>query len=299
MAVYSTDKINWSPALRTAYKYATVGDYEKAVNCYQEALKEGAHEVLIYNNLADAYLNAGQLRSALTCVKDAINRAGGEVVPAVTLAEIYQARGDHGKAIDWILKAREKFEESAPELKDMVFDSIEEVIKKLSTRVKFDIAAKDWIRIIYLVKSLRSNYEMERNYVKKGASWEFLLDIRKNNLNSMGQKYLWGKQKLGIKGNDAPAIARTYGAMSAIIGSPKVKVVEKKNNSSLIRISACWQYSVIISMKLDQDPGWVKCSWMCAEQIKAIARAINSDAGFKFISTLADGCECCEGIINT
>ncbi len=178
----------------------------------------------------------------------------------------------------------------------MSFDSIEEVIEKLPTRVKFDIASKDWIRIIYLVKSLRSNYQVERDYIKKGVSWELLLDIRKKSLSSIGQKYLWSKEKLGIRGNDAIAIAATYGTMCAIIASPKVKVLDRSKTSSSVRISACWQYSVIKSMELDKDPGWVKCSCMCAEYINTVARAINPDASFEFNSTLADGDRYCEGV---
>ncbi len=295
MAVYSVDKIGWSNSLRTAYKYATGGDYEEAIKYYKEALKEGSNEVLIYNNLADTYMNAGQTNPALVCAEDAINRSRAEVIPYVTLGEIYQAKGEHGKAIDCILKAQEIFEESVPELKDMVFDSIEEVIKKLPARVKFDVASKDWIRIIYLVKSLKSNYEMERDYIKRGVSWEFLSEIRRKSLNSIGQKYLWSKEKLGIKGNDAVAIAKTYGAMCAIIGSSKIKIVEKNRASSSIRIPVCWQYSVIKCMELDREPGWVKCSCRCAEYMNAVAKAINPKADFEFSSTLADGDKYCEG----
>ena len=295
MAVWCTDKIGWSHQLRMAYTHAAKGEYEDAVSPYEEALKEGKNQVLIYNNLADAFMNLGQLDRALSYAQKAADCAEDKIVPYVTLAQIYQAKGEHKKAIAYIVKAQKLFEESVPELKDMVFDSIEEVIKKLPARVKFDVASCDWIRIIYLVKSLKSNYEMERNYIKRGVSWEFLLDIRRKNLNSIGKKYLWSKEKLGIKGNDAAAIAKTYGAMCAIIGSPKVKVVDKSQISSSIRIPACWQYSVIKSMELDKDPGWVKCSCMCAEQLKAIAEAINPDVDFEFTSTLPDGHKYCEG----
>ncbi|MCG2710021.1 MAG: tetratricopeptide repeat protein [Thermodesulfovibrionales bacterium] len=295
MAVWSTDKIGWSRTLRLGYKCATNGDYENAIRYYKEALKEGNNEVLIYNNLADTYMNAGQTSPALICAEDAINRARGEAVPYVTLGEIYQAKGEHDKAVDCILKAQEIFEASVPELKDMVFDSIEEVIKKLPTRIKFDIASKDWIRIIYLVKSLRSNYQKEVDYIRRGVSWEFLLDIRKKSLSSIGQKYLWSKEKLGIKGNDAITIANTYGAMSAITGSHKVMVVGKEKECSRIQISACWRYSVIKNLELDKDPGWVKCSCMCAEYINAVTRSINPNASFEFSSTFADGHKYCEG----
>ena len=306
MTTWSTDKVNWSQTLRTAYKSAANGDYKNAIKFYKEALKERTNTVLIYNNLADVYMNRGQLDEALVCVEEALKRIANEPVPHVTLGEIYQAKGEHKKAVDCTLKARQIFEESVPELKDMVFDSIEEVIKKLPTRVKFDVATCDWIRIIYLVKSLSSNYEMERDYIKRGVSWEFLLDIRKKSLSSIGQKYLWSKEKLGIKGNGAAAIAKTFGAMCAIIGSPKVKVVEKREEYSTIRIpacpdscsirvGACWQYSVIKSMELDKDPGWVKCSCMCSEYINTVARAINPDIDFEFSSTFADGHKYCEG----
>ncbi|MEW6674786.1 MAG: tetratricopeptide repeat protein [Nitrospirota bacterium] len=296
MTVWSTDKIGWSPNLRMAYKCASNSDYENSIKFYKEALKEGTNSVLIYNNLADVYMNADQLDVALVCAEEAINRAQDTAVPYVTLGEIYQAKGEHEMAVDCIVKAQEIFEESIPELKDMAFDSVEEVIKKLPARVKFDIASKDWIRIIYLVKTMRSNYQAERDYIKRGVSWEFLLSLRKKSLDSIGQKYLWSKEKLGIKGNDAIAIANTYGAMCAIIGSPKVKVVEKNKTSSSIRIPACWQYSVIKSMELDKDPRWVKCSYMCREYINAIAGAINPNASFEFNLTFADGHKYCEGV---
>ena len=322
MAVYSTDKIGWSPILRIAYKCATGGNYEEAIKYYKEALKEGTNEVLIYNNLADTYMNAGQPEVALICAEEAVKRVENEPVPYVTLGEIYQTKSEHEQAVDCILKAQEIFEESVPELKDMAFDSTEEVIKKLSARVKFDIASKDWIRIIYLVKSMRSNYQAERDYIKRGVSWEFLFNIRNKSLSSIAQKYLWSKEKLGIKGNDSAAIASTYGAMCAIIGSPKVKVVEKKATKgsperpfdklrvvpskvegrsrgeeySVVRMPVCWQFSVIRSMELDKEPGWVKCSCICAKQLNSIAKAINPDIDFEFSSTLPDGHEYCEGI---
>lgn len=298
MAVYSTDKIDWSQILRMAHRCAANGDYESAIKYYKEALKEGTNQVLIYNNLADTYMNAGQLDPAIVCAEEAVGKTQ-EAVPYVTLGGIYQLKSEHEKAVDCIVKAQKILEESVPKLKDMVFDSIEEVIKRLPARVKFDVASKDWIRIICLVKSLRSNYEMERNYTKRGVSWEFLLGIRKKSLRSIGQKYLWSKEKLGIKGNDAVAVANTYGAMCAIIGSPKVKVVEKNKTYSSIRIPACWQYSVIKGMGLDKDWGWVKCSCMCAEYINVIARTINSDVSFEFRSTFADGHKYCEGVFKT
>ena len=296
MATYCVDKIGWSHPLRTGYKHAVKGDYENAINSYEDALREEGNQILIYNNLADAYMNLGELDRALDYAQKAADCAEDKVVPCVTLGEIHQAKGEHKKAVDCIVKAQNLLEESVPELKDVVSDSIEGVIKRLPARVKFDVASKDWIRIIYLVKSLKSNYEMERNYVRKGVSWEFLLDIRKKSLSSIGQKYLWSKEKLGIKGNDAAAIAKTYGAMCAIIGSPQVKLKEKEEEYCVIRIPACWQYSVIKGMGLDKDPGWVKCSCMCAEQLNSIAKAINPDVNFEFTSTLADGHKYCEGM---
>jgi len=301
MATYCVDKIDWSHPLRTGYKHAVKGDYEGAINSYEDALKEEENQVLIYNNLADAYMNLCQLDRALDYAQKAAKCAVDKVVPYVTLGEIHRAKGEHKNAVDCIVKAQNLLEESVPELKDVISDSIEEVIKRLPARIKFDVASKDWIRIIYLVKSLKSNYEMQSDYVKAGVSWEFLLDIRRKSLSSIGQKYLWSKEKLGIKGSGTVAIANTYGAMCAIIGSPQVKVGQRSETSSSIQIPLCWQYSVIKSMELDEDPGWVKCSRMCAECINAIAKAINPAADFEFSSTFANGDKRCEGMfsINT
>ena len=296
MTVWCTDKIGWSYQLRMAYTHAAKGEYEDAVSPYEEALKEGKNQVLIYNNLADAYMNLGQLDRALDYAQKAADCAEDNIVPYVTLAQIYQVKGKHKRAVACISEAQELLEESVPELKDVVFDSIEEVIKKLPARVKFDIASKDWIRIIYLVKSLKSNYEMERDYIKRGVSWEFLSDIRRKSLCSIGQKYLWSKEKLGIKGNDAVAIAKTYGAMCAITGSSRIEIVKKNGTSTSIRIPTCWQYSVIKSMELDREPGWIRCSCRCTEHMNAVAKAINHDADFEFSFTLADGDKYCEGV---
>ena len=296
MTVWCTDKIGWSQTLRMAYKYAAGGNYEKAIEYYKDALKEGKNSVLIYNNLADTYMNTDRLDEAMVCAEEAMAKAKDKAIFYVTLGEIYQAKGEHKRAVDYIIRAQKIFEESVPELKNIVFDSVDEVIKKLSSRVKFDIASNDWIRIVYLVKSMISSYQAERDYVKRGVSWKFLFDIRKNSLSSIGQKYLWTKEKLGIKGNDAIAIANTYGAMCAITGSSKVIVVGKSRISSTIRISACWQYSVIKSMELDKDPGWIKCSCMCAKQLNSMAKAINPDIYFEFTPTLVDGLKYCKGI---
>jgi len=100
MAIWNTDKIGWSQTLRMAYKCAAGGNYKEAIKYYKEALKEvAASKALIYNNLADVYMNAGQINSALKCVENAINGVRGEVVPYITLGEIYQAKGEHGKAV--------------------------------------------------------------------------------------------------------------------------------------------------------------------------------------------------------
>lgn len=296
MAVYCEDKIGWSQTLRMGYQSARKGDYDDSIKYYQEALREGANGALVHNNLADAYMNIGLLHLAMDNVKEAISEAQDKVVPYVTLGEIYQAQGKHKPAVECILKAQDIFEASTPELKDLEFDSMEEIIKRLSTKTKFDLVNKDCIRLIYLVKTMKSSYQKLKDYRRRGLSWKFLLDMRKKALGSVGSKYLWSKEKLGIKGNDAASIANTYGGISAIIGSPKIKLTEKNREYSRIKISACWEYSVIKSMELDKDPGWVKCSSMCTEYINTVAKAINPGAVFKFSSTLPDGCQYCEGI---
>ncbi len=183
-----------------------------------------------------------------------------------------------------------------PEIKDALFDTIEEVIKKLPTREKFELASKDWVRLIYLVKYTEATFRMERDLINRhGGTWKGLLKGKKLALETIGAKYLSSKERLGIKGDDAAAIAKTYGAMSAIIGSPRVKVVEKGAEQSTIRVMGCWQYSVVRSMGLDRDPGWVKCSFYCTEYINNVAGAINQRVRFEFDSTLPDGDKYCEG----
>jgi len=298
MATFSLDKIGWSHSMRMGTSCAGKGDYEASIQHYLQALKEDSNNLaLVLNNLADSYMNIGQFNLAVDKAMESIKEAEDKTLPYVTLGEIYQARGEHKKAIECIRRAQEIFEGLMPEMKDALFDSIEDVIKKLPTREKFEVASKDWVRIIYLVKYTQATYQMEKDLIRRQmGSWKDLLEAKKIALNSIGQKYLSFKEKLGIKGNDAAAIAKTYGAMSAIIGSPKVKILERNAAQSVIRMTGCWQYSVIKSMGLDQEPGWVKCAFMCSEYINNVARAINRNANFEFNSTHPDGSKYCEGM---
>ncbi|MBU4445765.1 hypothetical protein KJ656_11890 [bacterium] len=284
--------------MRMGHRCAGKGDYGDSIRHYLKALNEDSgNAAIIYNNLADLYMNIGQLDLAMEKAKQAVSKAQDKTLPFVTFGEIYQALGEHKKAVDCIQQAQEIFEEMMPEMKDVLFDSIEEVIKKLPTREKFEVASKDWVRIIYLVKYTKANYQMEKDLIKRQrGSWKDLLEAKKIALESIGQKYLLSKKRLGIKGSDAAAIANTYGAMSSIIGSPKVKVLTKSAKQSIIRMSSCWKYSVIKSMGLDQEPGWVDCAYMCSEYINNVAKAINPAAKFKFNSTLPEGHKYCEGV---
>lgn len=297
MAKYALDKIGWSQSMKMGLRSAFKGNYAASIGYYIDALDGGSdNAALIYNNLADSYMNAGQLELAMEQAKNAIGDAQDKTLPYVTLAEIYQAKGQHEKAVEYIHRAQEILEVLMPEMKDVLFDTIEEVIKKLPTREKFELASKDWVRLIYLVKYTEDTFQMERDLINRhGGTWKGLLEAKKLALDSIGDKYLSSKEKLGIKGDDAAAIAKTYGAMSAIIGSPKVMVVEKGATQSTIRVTSCWQYSVIRSMGLDRDSGWVSCSLYCKEYINNVARAINPGAHFEFDSTVPGGSKYCEG----
>lgn len=297
MAKYGLNKVGWSHSMKMGHRSALKGDYASSIGYYLDALNGGSDNAsLIYNNLADSYMNAGQLELAMEQATNAIDDAQDKTLPYVTLAEICQARGEHEKGVEYIHRAREILEEAMPEMKDALFDTIEEVIKKLPTREKFELASKDWVRIIYLVKYTEATFQMERDLINRHrGTWKGLLEAKKLALESIGDKCLSSKEKLGIKGDDAAAIARTYGAMSAIIGSPKVKVLDKGATQSTIQVTGCWQYSVIKSMGLDQDPGWVSCSFYCTEYINNVARAINPAARFEFDSTVPDGSKYCEG----
>lgn len=297
MAKYAQDKIGWSQSMKMGLRSAFKGDYAASIEYYIDALNGGSDNAsLIYNNLADSYMNAGQLELAMEQATNAIDDAQDKTLPYVTLAEICQAKGQHEKGVEYIHKALEILEEAMPEMKDALFDTIEEVIKKIPTREKFELASKDWVRLIYLVNYTEATFRMERNLINRhGGTWKGLLKGKKLALETIGAKYLSSKERLGIKGDDAAAIAKTYGAMSAIIGSPKVKVVEKGAEQSTIRVSGCWQYSVIRSMGLDRNPGWVSCSLYCKEYINNVACAINPEAHFEFNSTVPGGGKSCVG----
>jgi len=300
MATYSLDKIGWSFSMRMGSRCAEKRDYDASIQHYLQALKEDSNNpALILNNIADSYMNINQLDSAFCQAAEALRIAQDKTLPYVTLGEIHQARGEHEKAVECIRQAQEKFEELMPEMKDALFDSIEEVIKKLPVREKFEVVSKDWVRVIFLVKYTQANYQMEKDLIKRQkGSWKDLMEAKKIALKSIGQKYLASKERLGIKGNDAVSIAKTYGAMSAIIGSPKVKILEKGAVQSTIRMLACWQYSVIRSMGLDLEPGWLNCAYTCSEYINNVAKAINPAANFEFNSTLPGGCSFCQGVFN-
>jgi tetratricopeptide (TPR) repeat protein len=283
--------------MKMGLRSAVKGDYTASIEYYIDALNGGSdNAALLYNNLADSYMNAGQLGLAMEQAKNAIDDARDKTLPYVTLAEISQAKGQHEKGVEYIHRALKILEKAMPEMKDALFDTIEEVIKKLPTREKFELASKDWVRLIYLVKYTAATFQMERDLIKKhGGTWKGLLKGKKLALETIGAKYLSSKERLGIKSDDAAAIAKTYGAMSAIIGSPKVTITEKGAEQSSIRVSGCWQYSVIRSMGLDRDPGWVSCSLYCKEYINNVARAINPEAHFEFDSALSEGSKYCEG----
>jgi len=162
--------------MRMGHRCAGKGDYGDSIRHYLKALNEDSgNTAIIYNNLADLYMNIGQLDLAMKHAQQAINKAQDKTLPLVTSGEIYQALGEHKKAVDCIQQAQKIFEEMTPEMKDVLFDSIEEVIKKLPTREKFEVASKDWVRIIYLVKYIRTTYQMEKDLIKiQRGSWEDL-----------------------------------------------------------------------------------------------------------------------------
>ena len=299
MPLYNVDTTSCSEPLRMGYQSAAKRLYGEAVSFYQKGLDESPNDIALLNNLADACLNNGQLDRAESCAKKAVGSAPDEALPEVTLAQILQAQGKHEEAVACVLKAQEKLEELAPELRDIAFDSIEQLVQTLPIKAKFELAGKDWIRIIYLVKSLIETYQLQLQYHEQGVSWEFLHDMRRVSLEGVGARYRHFKQKLGISGEDAVAIGRTVGAMAAITGSMQVGLGQKTATRCTIQIPTCWWHSVLRSMGLDGSPGWIPCSRLCAEHMNCVARAINPAVRFSFSSTLADGAECCEGVFVT
>lgn len=295
MVMYGRSRVGWSYNLRLGFQSGVKGNYDDCIRFYEEALKEEPENAIIYNNLADAYRNLGQFHKAAKYAKEGINRPEEQTLSYVTLAEIHRDMGEHKRAIDYILKALEIYEERVPELKEALFGTIDEIIDKLPTYLKLEVASCDWVRTIYLVKYLKHVYAMEKGYVDKGVSWEVLSGFKKKSLSAIGSKYLEAKKDLGIEGRDAGAIAKTYAAMATITGKQKIKVVATGERDALIQILACWECSVIKSMELDKIDGWISC--MCQENIKAVARAINPDANFSFSSTILDGDKQCEGTL--
>ena len=295
MVMYGRNKVGWSYNLRLGFQSAIQGNYEDSIKFFKEALKEEPENAVIYNNLADAYMNLGQLDEAEEYAKEGIDKPEEKTLSYVTLAEIYRSMGEHKHAIDCIIKALEIYEEKVPELKDALFGPIDEIMQRLPTHLKLEVASCDWVRTMYLVKYLKHVYEMEKGYVDRGATWKVLSEFKKKSLNGIGSKYLEAKKNLGIKGSDAGAIAKTYATMAAITGKQKIKVVENGERAAIIRILACWECSVIKSMELDKSDGWVSC--MCQEQINEVAQAVNPQASFTFSSTIVGGSEHCEGTV--
>ncbi|MFQ6075852.1 MAG: tetratricopeptide repeat protein [Candidatus Bathyarchaeia archaeon] len=299
MVTYGLDKLGWSYWLRMGVKHANRGDYEDSIKCYKEAIEQDPDNVtIIFNNLADAYMNLGQLDEAMKYGREAVDRAPDQPISYVTLGEIHQAKGEHKEAVRYILRALNAYEEMTPQLRGALGDSIEEIVKKLPAELKLEIALKDWVRIIYFVKYLRATYQLERGIIEKsGASWKEFSSLREKPIAELVSKHLWAKERLGIKGDDAAAIANTFGAITTIAGSARVKVVEKSERRAVILIPTCWRYTVIKEMELDREKGWIECSEMCTKIINTLAKAINPNASFKFSATLPGGDKRCMGVL--
>ena len=299
MPLYNVDTTSCSEAIRMAQRSVRKGLYAEAISFYEGSLDAGANDVILLNNLADACLRNGQLDRAESYAMRAVGAAPHEALPEVTLGQILQAQGRHKDAVARVLAAKEKLEALAPELCGIAFDSIEELIEKLPIKAKSELAGKDWIRVIYLVRSLIETYEVELGYVEQGLSWECLEEFRRDSLREAAASHLRFKEKVGISGIGATAVARTVCGVAAISGAEQVKLDGQAAGGCAIRVLTCWRHSVIRSMGVHASPGWVPCSQLCAEKMNCIARAIDPAVGFSFSTTLASGAACCEGVFVT
>ncbi|MCK4374362.1 MAG: tetratricopeptide repeat protein [Candidatus Brocadiae bacterium] len=296
MTVHSAQAIRSSEALRMGRRSATKGLYAEAISFYEKGLAQNPDDVALLNNLADACLKGGRIDRAASYANRAVEAAPDDAFPDVTLGQVLQGQGKHKEAVARVLQAQQKLERLVPEFEGITFDSIERLVKRLSTRAKFELAGKEWIRIIYVVKSLVETCKVELGYVRKGVSWHFLHEIRQGALQDVAANYRRFKQKVGIHGDGPSAIARTVGAVAAVTGAQQVTLGEQTADRCTIQVLACWRHSVIRSMGLDDSPGWIPCSVSCAEHMDCAARAINPAIGFSFSATVPDGAPCCRGV---
>lgn len=76
-------------------------DLNEAIEDFEEGLKYGPDEWVIYNNLGCCYERMGNLQKAISYFKEALNRLGDKksLLPNGNLADCYEALGDYAAAI--------------------------------------------------------------------------------------------------------------------------------------------------------------------------------------------------------
>lgn len=117
-------------------------NFEKALECYDEAIKLTPSEVIYYSNKAAAYIELGQLDKALECVNAGIHYIeDGTVKDYVKKAKILARKGS-------ILAKLEKFDDAITAYeKSLVEDSKPQIKDELSKvkKLKKDVEAKAYI----------------------------------------------------------------------------------------------------------------------------------------------------------
>ena len=105
------------------YAYGHVGDHQKEVFYYEQAIALGLKDESIFYNLGLAYVDLDQMENAVHAFKKAIEIDPGNLNVRYDMSRLYVALGDFQDARDQLLQIL-KIDPSYPEARELL-DSIE------------------------------------------------------------------------------------------------------------------------------------------------------------------------------
>lgn len=87
---------------KLGYTYSLMGEYEKAINCYQRYASLSPGDANPFDSIAELYLRIGNLENALAKFKEAIEVKSDFYYSYWKVAYIYALREDYSEAMSWI-----------------------------------------------------------------------------------------------------------------------------------------------------------------------------------------------------
>ncbi|KAJ1676000.1 Superkiller protein 3 [Spiromyces aspiralis] len=92
---------------KLGFLHSNQGRYDEAVREFQNALKASQQDAMVWEGLADAYLQTGRLVAALGAGQKALALAPDSVSVHVLIASVYETQRDFAQAIPYLEKAKE------------------------------------------------------------------------------------------------------------------------------------------------------------------------------------------------